>query len=172
MAVVQTIDGDLYVRGKVIVEKLEVVSQATLPADSISNLQIASSAGIDPVKATSQRVAKSSDPAATNASSKTEYLFTALGSGTLKAFKAGAVVANVGAATVTVDLKKNGASVLTAAITLNNGQVAYQIVSGTISSTAFVANDVFTVTFVATAGGGTLATGVFAQVSYNEANVA
>jgi hypothetical protein len=40
--------------------------------------------------------------------------------GTVVAFVAGAVVPNVGAATVTVNLLKNGTTVLSAVVTLNN----------------------------------------------------
>jgi hypothetical protein len=84
-------------------------------------------------------------------------------------FKAGVVVANVGAATVTVDLWRNGASILTSVITLNNSQAAYQLVTAAgFSFTSLVAGDVLEVKVIATAGGGTLAKGLFANLHMRE----
>jgi hypothetical protein len=68
---------------------------------------------------------------------------------------------------VTVDLRKNGTTVLSAVITLNNANTARVAVAGALSVTTLVAGDVLEVV-TATAGGGTLATGVFAIVTVNE----
>jgi hypothetical protein len=89
-------------------------------------------------------------------------------SGTLLSFKAGSIVANIGAATVTLDLKKNGVTALSAVITLNNANTARVAVSGTLSVTTLAAGDVLEVVATATAGGGTLATGVFAELRWKE----
>jgi hypothetical protein len=89
----------------------------------------------------------------------------------LKALKAGSIVANVGAATVTIDLKKNGASILTAVITLNSANTARICVDGTFSSTALVAGDFLELVVTATAGGGTLATGLLVDLLLYEDSV-
>jgi hypothetical protein len=89
--------------------------------------------------------------------------------GTVLTLKAGMAVANVGAATVVVDLLKNGSSILTSTITLNNSLAAYALVStSSFTATALVAGDVLEIKITATAGGGTLGKGVFAQVSFIE----
>jgi hypothetical protein len=44
---------------------------------------------------------------------------------------------------VTVDLKKNGTSVLTSVVTITNAQAAYARVAGAIATAAYVAGDVF-----------------------------
>jgi len=84
--------------------------------------------------------------------------------GTLKTFKCGVVVACAGAATVTVDLLKDGVSVLVAAVEINVAHAAYELVAGTINTAAVVAGDVLEVDVVAVAGGGTIGKGVFAFV--------
>lgn len=88
--------------------------------------------------------------------------------GTITKFSAGSIVANIGAATVTFDLKKNGTTVLSAVVTTDSGDSAYDLVDGTISSASVLVDDVLTIVLVATAGGGTLATGVFAFVELDE----
>ena len=88
--------------------------------------------------------------------------------GTLQKFSGGSVVANTGAATITVDLHKNGASILTAAIVLDNGDAAYAVVEGVISSSSVVADDVLEVVITVNAGGGTLGKGVFASLDLYE----
>jgi hypothetical protein len=89
-------------------------------------------------------------------------------SATINSFKAGSVTACVGAATITVDLKKNGTSVLSAPITLNSSSTAYVVQSGTVTTTSLVAGDVLEVVVTATAGGGTLGNGVFAVAQVDE----
>jgi hypothetical protein len=84
-------------------------------------------------------------------------------------FKAGSVTACVGAATITVDLKKNGVSVLTATIVLDNANTARVVEAATITTTAAVAGDVFEVSVAVAAGGGTIGSGVFAYAEFYEA---
>jgi hypothetical protein len=89
--------------------------------------------------------------------------------GTLLDFKAGCITPNVGAATITVDLWKNGVTILTAVITLNNSQTARQLVAaGGFTSTALAVGDVLEAKVVATIGGGTLGIGLFALLSIDE----
>ena len=67
-----------------------------------------------------------------------------------------------------MDLLKNSVSILTAAITLDSGQNAYQLVAGTIDTTALAVGDVLEIDITATAGGGTLGKGVFCYVDLHE----
>ncbi len=84
------------------------------------------------------------------------------------AFRAGTRTANAGAATVTFDCYKNGSSVLSGVVTTNSGTAGYALVAGTVTSANLVAGDVLEVVTVATAGGGTLGNGAFAEVVLNE----
>ncbi len=88
--------------------------------------------------------------------------------GTVLSFKAGSIVACIGAATVTVDLQKNGSSVLTAPITLNSSSVARVAQTATISTPATAAGDWFDMVVAATAGGGTIGTGLYAEAILDE----
>jgi hypothetical protein len=67
-----------------------------------------------------------------------------------------------------VDLQKNGVSILSAPVTLNSSGTNYVSQAATISSAGLVAGDVLEVVTVATAGGGTLPTGVFAAARITE----
>jgi len=88
---------------------------------------------------------------------------------TIRSFCAGTVVACTGPATVTVDLKINGDSALSAVITLDNGSVAYTPESGTISTSSLNVDDVLTIVVTASAGGsGVVGTGLFATVVLDE----
>lgn len=91
------------------------------------------------------------------------------GTGTILDFKAGCVVPCTGNATITVDLWKNGVSILSATITLNNSQSARQLVQAAgFTSTSLVATDVLEVKVTVNAGTGTLGQGLFAVVALDE----
>lgn len=90
----------------------------------------------------------------------------------LKSVRAGSVAVAVGAATVTVDVKKNGTTVLSAVITLDTGNTVYIGEAGTITVSSAAVGDVYTAVIVATAGGGTLPTGLWVSLVVNEDNVA
>jgi hypothetical protein len=74
----------------------------------------------------------------------------------------------VGGATVTVDVKKNGATVLSSVITLDSGNTARIMENGTLSGTTLAAGDFLEAVIVATAGGGTIPTGLLVQVIIDE----
>jgi hypothetical protein len=70
---------------------------------------------------------------------------------------------------VTVDLKKNGVSILTSVITLDSGNTNRVVEAGTISGDGtLAAGDWLEVTIAISAGTGTLATGVYAELILNE----
>lgn len=155
-----------------IVERLYVSSVAQLPQASIGNTQISPTAAIAASKVTQQRVipfrdGNSDDAAAT----KTFPLAAAVGAGAYVRFSAGLIDACAGAATVTVDLLKNGSTVLDAPITLDNSQADRELVDAVFDLPIVepAADDVFEVAIVATAGGGTLGKGLFGHLIINEA---
>jgi hypothetical protein len=157
------VDGDLYVPGTLGCGNFSPAAGAVKKAaiDPFANL---------PYTAHQSRPSPTYAQPNAAATTETKVVHVVYGAtGTILAFRAGSIVANIGAATVTVDLKKNGVSVLTGVITLNNANTARVAVAGTLgASLALVAGDVLEVVCVATAGGGTLATGVFAQAVLSE----
>lgn len=88
--------------------------------------------------------------------------------GTLVAFAAWLRQGCVGDSTVTVDLWKNGASVLTAPLVLNSTHAAFVAVNGTFSVASLAAGDVLEVNVTVNAGTGTLGQGLGAQVTLRE----
>ena len=157
-----TIEGDQFFKGSV------TMRSVTLPDGCVDDDAIEASAGVDADKLEHQHRRGWSQPN-TTATSETRVLHVVHGAtGSVVAFEAGSTVANIGAATVTLDLKKNGTSILTSVITLDNANTAYVVEAGAIATASLVDGDVLTVVIVATAGGGTLATGVFCSLTVRE----
>jgi len=84
--------------------------------------------------------------------------------GKVRTIKAGCVTPCVGNATITVDLLKNGASILTATFDLTSSESAYELVAGTIDDDALEDGDVLEVDIAVNAGTGTPGKGVFVYV--------
>lgn len=160
---VTVLQGDVHVAGSLTAGKM------TLPEAVVSDKNVAAGAAIDPNKSTGRGrfcYAQESDTSAATESRVIHAVYGTLGE--LISFRAGSVVANIGAATVTVDLLLNGVSVLTAPITLSASHTAYQLVAATFSVSSIATTNVLEVAIAATAGGGTLAKGVFAELVLNE----
>ncbi len=160
-----TFDGDVFVRGTI------YSSAQTYPAGSILDAAIASGANIGAAKLQFQRkIIYVNAASATSATAETKVVFicNAAAGATVVSFRAGCAVANIGAATVTVDLKKNGTTILSAPISLSSSQAAYAAVAAAFASTALVTDDVLEVVITATAGGGTLGKGLFAELIIKE----
>lgn len=87
---------------------------------------------------------------------------------TVLQFAAGSIAKAVGDSTVTIDLKKNGSSILSAVITLDSGNTNRLLETATLSSTALVAGDWLEIVITATVGTGTLPTGVFVRLLLDE----
>lgn len=152
------IDGDLTVRGTL------NVGAITLPANSIDQAsQIKAGVNI-PADKTEQRFFPSWQQPNSAATTETRTLFVARRAGTLNEVIAGSIAKAVGDATVTVDVKKNGTTVLAAVITLDSANTNRIVEAGSVSGGGtFVAGDWFEVVITATIGTGTLPTGVFVQ---------
>ncbi len=158
------IPSDLYVSGRISCQYL------TIPAETVSNDNFTTD--------TSKRLAttkqvhqhnRTHSQANTTATSETRVLAEVRGAtGTLKGFTAGSIVPCTTGATITVDLRKNGTTVLTAVITLNGSSVAYVSQTGTFASTSLVQGDVLTAVITATVGSGTLGTGTFCTLVWDE----
>jgi len=142
---------------------------ARLQAGAISDDEVDAGADIAASKLEHQHRQVCAQESGTTASGETKVVHVVHGTnGTLKAFKAGCVSPCTGDATITVDLLKNGSSVLQSAITLDNSQSAYELESAVISSTSVAADDVLEVEVAVNAGTGSLGKGVFAYLDLYE----
>jgi len=89
--------------------------------------------------------------------------------GSVVAARAGVRTAGTGGGmSVTVDVRKNGTSILTAVITITSAQAAFALVAGSVATAAYLSGDVFEVVVTATAGGGTLPQGLFVDLIFDE----
>ncbi len=144
-------------------------SLVNLPAASVGDTQASSASPLGVTKTTHRLTPTLAQVHGTAATTERRAVHVAHAAGTIAAFRAGVVVANVGAATIEVDLRKNGTTTLTAPISLDNGDAAYAEVDGSVSVTSYVAGDVLEVVVTATAGGGTLGQGLYCHAVLNEA---
>ena len=154
---------DLIVRGVL------VPSTITLPTDSLdTSAKVKAGANISADK-TEQRFFPSWAQPNSAASTETRTLFVARRPGTVNEVIAGSIAKAVGDSTVTLDVKKNGTTILSGVITLDNANTNRIIESGAISGAGtFVAGDWYEVVIVATAGTGTLPYGVFIQLECDQ----
>jgi hypothetical protein len=83
---------------------------------------------------------------------------------------AGSIAACVGDSTVTIDVLKNGTTILDEVIELDSTSTAYTSVFGVIADDQEVlaADDILTLAVTATIGTGTLATGLYVSVAVKE----
>jgi len=163
MSVLSTLVGNLRLKGRLIADYI------TQPAESVGNAAVKSDAGVSATKLEHQHQPAYAQESATTAAAETRVVHVVRGAiGTTVAFEAGCITPCLGNATITVDLLKNGASVLTAAITLDNGQAAYDTVEATIDDDALADDDVLEVDVSVNAGTGTLGEGVFAGLTLRE----
>lgn len=160
MADQSVISGDLVVRGAIRAGSMVV------PNGSVGNTQFSST---DPLAASKQEHQFVKELVQSgNAAAATQVLHVAYGDGEVLAVRAGSVVAATGDSTVTVDVKKNGTTILSGTILLDNANVAYTPESGTASVSTYSADDVLTAVVTVSAGSGTLPTGLFVQVVLRE----
>ena len=156
------IEGDLIVTGTLVPTVLNI------PSATVLNATVQAAAGIAASKLEHQYEKAYSQPN-TAATDETRVVHVVHGAtGEILEFEAGSIAKAVGDATCTVDLQKNGVSVLSAVITLDSGNTNYVPESGTISSADVVAGDVLSIVIDGTIGTGTLPTGVFCSVKLRE----
>jgi hypothetical protein len=156
-------DVDLNVRGTL------TVGTIVLPDNAVTTSnKIIAGCNISADK-TEQRVFPSWQQPNSAATTETRTLFVARRAGTINEVVAGSIAAAVGDSTVTLDIKKNGTTILSAVITLDSSNTLRVVELGTISgSGAFVADDWFEVVIIATINTGTLPTGVFVQMELDQ----
>lgn len=159
-----TQQGDYLVTGAL------VANSVNSRTGSITDAMIAALAGLQASKLQHQYEPEYAQTFASNATVERKVVHVVRGaSATLVEFQVGASTAAIGAATATIDLLKNGSTMLTAAVSLTSATAAFALLAGTLASTALVAGDVLEVNVsAAVAGGGTLAKGLFAEFTIRE----
>lgn len=160
-------DGDVRVDGNL------SATTMTVPSASIGDSQVKSDALIAASKLQHEHRPPYAQSSGANAAAETKAIFTAKATGVLQSFQVGQIVppdtaAGSSGRTVTFDLKKNGTTVLSAAVTLNSTNAAYALTSATLSVVNFVAGDVFTVVVTVGGSAGTHSLGPFAFPSFYE----
>jgi hypothetical protein len=155
---------DLYVDGNLQGKTL------TPSAGCVSNNHVSASAAIAATKLEHQYIISFAQ-ANTTAAAETRVVHVARGTtGDILDVRAGSIGVCTGNATITVDVKKNGTSVLTNAITLDSGNAARVPEAGTLDGAQdeLEADDVLEVVIAVNAGTGALGTGVFAAITLRE----
>ncbi len=139
-----------------------------VPAGSFGDTQIGTTNPIDATKLKHQYIDKIAQAAGSAAANERRVVHIARSAGSVTAIEAGITTAAVGDSTVTIDLKKNGSSILTSVITINSTHAAYAKVSGAIASGTYAVGDVFEIVAVTTVGTGTLPQGLFSDAVFRE----
>lgn len=158
------IEGDLSILGRLIPKFF------TPPAGCINDAAIPSSEQIDATKLEHQHKGFYAQTSGVTTTTVTQTIHVARFAGYVDSLFAGNLAICAGAATITVDLKKNGTTVLTAVLTLNSANTNGADVAATIdpAQEAYVAGDRFDLVVTATAGGGTVGSGFSAEARFNE----
>lgn len=159
-------DGDTQVIGNL------VVTEGIAAGDAyVDNAAVEAGAEISEAKHEHRVHALYSDQIGTNAATGGRVLYRCYATGaTVLKFGAGSVVAAGAATTLTIDLKKNGASILSATFTLDNANTAYVIEDPAgFSSTSLVVGDVLTAHW--TLAGANPQTGFFCDLIVKEKGV-
>lgn len=146
-------------------------SSFTLPPNTVGDAQITAAAPLGVTKARRRFNRTARQANGSSIATLTERIHIGYGAnGTVAAVRCQntGVVGSGGGMSVTVDVKKNGTSILTAVMTINSSTLLNAIVSGSIATAAFVAGDYFDVVVTATAGGGTLPQGLYVDVVFDE----
>jgi hypothetical protein len=143
----------------------------TLPADSVGDRQVDASSPIAANKLgrrMSRTYAQANGASIASATQRIHRAYGATGSIVAVRCEVTGVVGSGGGMSVTVDLKKNGASVLTAVMTIDATTVLDTPVDGSVSADTFASGDYLELVVTATAGGGTLPQGLFVDLIIDE----
>jgi len=161
----QTIqNSDFYVAGNLSAKSF------TPPVGSIGDAAVLGAAGVQASKLQHQYEPVYQQASGVNAVTETRTLHVVKGgTATVVDFAAGAVTPLTGNDTCTVDLKKNGTSILTSAISLASTDTARTLKSAAgYTSTALVAGDWLEVVVTVTHNTGTQPQGVAARLTLRE----
>ncbi len=158
-----TLQGDYFINGALRATTLT-------PSDgSVSNAKVAADAAIAATKLDHQYMPTYSQNANSASAADRRIVHVANGAGTIVSIDAGSRTLCTSNAAITVDVLKNGTTVLASSIVLDSGNTAYILEHGSISVADYVADDVLEVNVTVAAGMGVLGSGAFANLVLREA---
>jgi hypothetical protein len=166
---VNTLDGDFTVRNGTV--NFSGASGFTAPPNTITDAMLSASSPAGPTKTRRRFVRTHKQANGASIVTVTERIhlgYGAIGAVTAVRCMNTGVVGTGGGMSVTVDVKKNGVSILTAVMTINAATLLNAIVAGSIATAAYAVGDYFDVVVTATAGGGTLPQGLYVDVVLDE----
>lgn len=157
-----TLNEDLRVRGRITSDAM------TIPDSQIGDQQMNEDDPVTAAKLEHQHSQVYSQKHGTATVTERKVIHRAIGAGTVFDVVAGCEVANVGDSTITVDLRKNGVSVLTTPISLTSADANFGVIPAGIATGPYAADSVFSVVVTATVGTGVLGQGLFVNVNFRE----
>lgn len=157
-----TVEGDLVVRGSLRANKFAV------PSESVGNTQFNPADPLAATKQDHQYVKGFAQPHGTAAVAERRAIHVAHAPGQVVDITVGVVVANIGGATITIDLRNNDTTILSTPLVLDNTNAAFTSIPGTLSATSLSAGDVLEIVVTVSVGGGTLGQGLFAKLTVRE----
>lgn len=158
-----TIHGDTQFTGDV-----SFAANVALPADCVGDDNFDSTEPLTAEKQEHRYIRTLAQVHGTAATAERRVIHCAHGAGVVTAVRAGVVVAAVGDSTVSVDVRKNGTTILSGAIVIDNANAAYAEEDGTITVPALAAGDVLEAVVTVSAGTGTLPQGLYVDVIVTE----
>jgi hypothetical protein len=163
LAATSRIDSDMHITGAF------SCGTMAIPDGTIVNADFAAAADVDSTKLEHQYTKVYAQESATTAAAEDRCLHTVYGAtGTVVGFEAGSVTVCTVDAAITVDLHKDGTTILTTPIVLDSGNSVYTPEAGTVSSASVVDGDVLEVVITVAAGGGVLGDGVYCSLIVRE----
>ena len=158
---------------EVVITRLTVSGTLTAPANTIGGTSLLAADPVPTDKARHRFMPRLAQVHGSSATAERRVVHRARAAGTLIEFKVGVAVAATGDSTVTVDLRKNGTTILNATLVIDNGDVAYTgilsaLFTGGVTTIAYASGDVFEVVITVSAGTGTLPQGLFCIPVFDE----
>lgn len=159
-----TLQGDIHVAGHLSCQTLGV------PAGTLTDSGVSGSADIGAGKMRHRHKALFQQNHGTAAVAQRQPIYTVRASvATIQSLRAALTVAITGDSTITIDLLKNGSSILSSTIVLDSTNAARSFESAVgFISTALVANDFLEVVVTVSAGTGTLGQGLVVELEVDE----
>lgn len=148
--------------------------QMGIPAGTVTDAAITAGANLSASKLQHRYQAVYAQEASDDAIAEERIIHVAAGAGTIVSFAAALLVppdtaAGSSGRTATIDLKKNGTTVLTGAIQLDNDNTARVLEAGILSSDTLASGDVLSVAVTTAGSTGTHPIGVYAIAVIHEA---
>lgn len=160
-------DGDATVTGA-----LRVFGTFTPASSSLNGTAINPSVPVDETRLRAHHVARYLESAATTIATKTIRLITKVkgATGKILSFDASMSTACLTTATVTIDIKKNGTTILSGTLNFANTDAANTAknIASLLTSTSLVVGDYIDAVITASASGGTLGAGFSCELRWAE----